>query len=102
MRRGRAGAHDDAMTEHRSIPGAAAAGLDRPFRRRRDGRLVAGVAAGLADYLEVDPTIVRLGLVALTLLGGAGVPLYAAAWLLVPEQGAPESMAAAFLHRWAA
>jgi len=38
----------------------------------------AGVAAGLADYLDVDPTLVRIGFVALTLLGGVAVPLYLA------------------------
>lgn len=70
-----------------------------PLRRVERGRLVAGVATGLAHHLDVDVSIVRLVIVAFTLLGGAGVPLYAAAWLFVPEQGAAESVAAAFLHR---
>jgi phage shock protein PspC (stress-responsive transcriptional regulator) len=55
--------------------------------------MVAGVAAGLGEYFDVDVTLVRIGLVALSFLGGAGVPLYAAAWLLIPEQGTEESIA---------
>lgn len=85
------------MTEQPSSPRSG--DPSGPLRRRRDGRLIAGVAGGLADHLQLDPSLVRVGLVALTLLGGAGIPCYAAAWLLIPEEGAPESMAAALLHR---
>jgi phage shock protein C len=55
--------------------------------------MVAGVAGGVAEHLGVDPTVVRVGLAALCLLGGAGVPLYLAAWLIIPEQGAQRSVA---------
>ncbi len=52
---------------------------------RGDGPL-AGVAAGLADYFSIDPVIVRLGLVATTLLGGPAVPIaYVAAWIIIPK-----------------
>ncbi len=63
--------------------------LEEPqlLRRSLDGRMLAGVAAGFAAYFDVDVTLVRIALVALTLLGGAGVPLYAAAWLLIPQEG---------------
>ena len=64
---------------------------------RRDGSMLAGVAAGLAEYFEVDATFVRIGLVALTLLGGAGVPLYVAAWLLIPEEGSEVAVAGEIL-----
>jgi phage shock protein PspC (stress-responsive transcriptional regulator) len=60
--------------------------------------MLAGVASGLAEYFDVDVTFVRIGLVALSFLGGAGVPLYVAAWLLIPEQGAEESIAAEVLN----
>ena len=54
---------------------------------RGDGPL-GGVAAGLADYFAIDPTIVRLGLVATTLLGGPTIPIaYLAAWLIIPAAG---------------
>jgi phage shock protein PspC (stress-responsive transcriptional regulator) len=49
----------------------------------------------------VDATLVRIGLVALTLLGGAGVPLYVAAWLLIPEEGSEVAVAGEILgHSW--
>jgi len=71
------------------------------LRRSRDGSMLAGVAAGLADYFEVDATLVRIGIVALTLLGGAGVPLYVAAWLLIPEEGSEVAVAGEILsHSW--
>ena len=57
------------------------------------GALAGGVAVGLADYFDVDPTIVRVGFVALAFLGGIAVPLYLAGWLLIPEEGAEHSVA---------
>ena len=53
--------------------------------RRRDGRLVAGVCAGLARTTRVDPTLVRLVFALLALAGGAGVVAYVGAWLALPE-----------------
>ncbi|MDA8290778.1 MAG: PspC domain-containing protein [Actinomycetota bacterium] len=72
---------------------------DHPLRRVEHGHLVAGVATGLAQYLDLDVAIVRVAIVAFTLLGGAGIPLYAAAWLLVPAEGADESVAGELVHR---
>ena len=59
----------------------------RHLRRSLDGRILGGVAAGLARYFSVDVTHVRIALVALSFLGGAGVPLYLAAWVLIPADG---------------
>ena len=54
--------------------------------RSRKNRIIAGVCAGLAEYLQVDPTIVRLIYVVFTLFSmGAGILLYLLAWLMVPE-----------------
>jgi signal transduction histidine kinase len=55
-----------------------------PARDRANG-VVAGVAAGLARQLEVDPTLVRLLFALLTFAGGAGIALYLAGALLMPE-----------------
>jgi phage shock protein PspC (stress-responsive transcriptional regulator) len=55
--------------------------------------MVAGVAAGLADYFGVDATLVRIGFIVLALLGGLAVPLYLAGWLLIPDEGADYSIA---------
>ncbi len=70
-----------------------------PLHRATNGRMLAGVAAGLASYLGVDATIVRIAFAAATLLGGGiGIPVYIACLLLVPEEGATESIAASLLH----
>jgi phage shock protein PspC (stress-responsive transcriptional regulator) len=58
----------------------------RLFRSRSD-RVVAGVCGGVARYLNVDPVIVRVAAVALVFIGGAGLALYLAALLLVPDEG---------------
>lgn len=59
----------------------------RRLYRSKDERMIAGVAGGLGDYFGIDPVIVRVVAVALVFAGGAGLLLYLAAWLLVPEQG---------------
>ena len=60
----------------------------RLLRRPSGGRILGGVAAGLAAYFALDVAHVRIILVALSFLGGAAVPLYLAAWVLIPEEGA--------------
>ena len=65
----------------------------RELRRPTGGRMLAGVAAGIASYLDVDVTIVRIVFVVLAFAGGAGLPLYVAGWLLIPEEGAGQSIA---------
>lgn len=57
----------------------------RKLYRSRDNRIVAGVCAGLAQYFELDPTLVRLGMAALIVLGG-GLLFYIIAWLIVPQE----------------
>jgi phage shock protein C len=64
-----------------------------PLRRAYHGRMLAGVAAGIADYLGVDVTIIRIAFAVATLLGGAGVPAYLACVLLIPEEGSDVSLA---------
>lgn len=67
-------------------------GQEVPLRRPTTDRLVGGVAAGLAQHFDVDPSVVRLAFVLLTFLGGFGVPLYVAGWLLIPEEGSSQSV----------
>ncbi|MDF1602357.1 PspC domain-containing protein, partial [Nocardioides sp. YIM 152315] len=58
------------------------------LRRSITDRKVAGVAGGLGRHLDVDPLILRVAFVVLVFFGGAGLILYGACWLLVPEDGA--------------
>jgi phage shock protein PspC (stress-responsive transcriptional regulator) len=53
--------------------------------RSTSDRWVGGVCAGVADRVCVDPVVVRVGVVVLTLLGGVGALVYGAAWLLLPD-----------------
>jgi phage shock protein PspC (stress-responsive transcriptional regulator) len=69
-----------------------------PLRRPASGRMLAGVAAGVARSLGVDPLVVRIAFVVLVLAGGAGVPLYLAGWLLIPDQESGQSLAAELLQ----
>jgi phage shock protein C len=66
---------------------------DDRLHRGGERRMLAGVAVGLAEYFDVDPTLVRVGFIALAFLGGLAVPLYLAGWLLIPEEGAETSVA---------
>jgi phage shock protein PspC (stress-responsive transcriptional regulator) len=69
----------------------------RQLRRSADDRMLAGVAGGIARYLGADVTLVRVIIAALTLLNGLGLALYIAAWLLIPEDGEEQSLAAAWI-----
>jgi phage shock protein C len=53
--------------------------------RSHSDRLLGGVAGGLAAYFGVDPLIVRIAFIALTLLNGLGTLAYLALWLIVPN-----------------
>ena len=57
------------------------------LRRSLADRKVAGVAGGLGRHLDVDPLVLRVAFVVLAFFGGAGLILYGACWLLVPEEG---------------
>lgn len=57
----------------------------RLYLSRKDKKL-AGVCGGIAEYMEVDPTIIRLGWVLFSLAGGAGILGYVIAMLIIPQQ----------------
>jgi phage shock protein PspC (stress-responsive transcriptional regulator) len=68
------------------------------IRRPYDDRMLGGVASGLARYFGVDTIIVRIAFVVLTLFGGAGIPLYLAGLLLIPDEGSDQSIAASIIE----
>lgn len=61
--------------------------------------MVAGVALGLAERLDLPPWLIRVAFVVLTFSGGFGIALYAAGWLLIPEEGADEPIASSLFGR---
>jgi phage shock protein PspC (stress-responsive transcriptional regulator) len=71
----------------------------RRLTRPHDGRWVGGVAAGLGEYFDLNPAIYRIAFVALALAGGTGILLYIAAWLVMPDQGKEDSIAATALKQ---
>jgi len=60
--------------------------MAKKLYRSVDDKKIAGVCGGLGDYFDIDPTIIRLALVALVLAGGSGILAYILAWIIVPEQ----------------
>ena len=69
------------------------------LERSRSDRKVAGVSGGLARYFEIHPAVFRVGFVVLTLLGGAGILIYAAAALVIPDEGKEDSIATRTLRQ---
>lgn len=53
---------------------------------RSKDKMLAGVCSGLGNYLEIDPTIVRLAFVIFGFAGGAAVLVYIIMWIIVPEE----------------
>ena len=59
--------------------------MEKKLYRNTDNRIIAGVCAGLAEYINIDPTIVRL-IWALVGLTGTGIVAYLVAALIIPEK----------------
>ena len=55
------------------------------YRTKGKKKKVAGVCGGIAEYLDIDPTVVRLITVLLALFYGAAILAYIILWLVVPE-----------------
>ena len=55
----------------------------RLYRSRRDCK-IAGVCGGIAEYFNIDPTLVRLAFVIFFFLGGCALLIYVIMWLIVP------------------
>ena len=81
------------MTETtETIKGPAAE--PRRLTRSRENRWLGGVSAGLGEYFDLNPIVYRIAFVALALAGGTGILLYVAAWLVIPDAGEDDSIAA--------
>ena len=58
----------------------------RKLYRSNTNRMLAGVCGGLAEYFNLDPTLIRVLFIVLAVLGGSGVVIYLAMWIIVPKQ----------------
>lgn len=84
---------DAAASSSLPAPPPPASGPRRLTRSRRE-RMVAGVAGGLAEYFDLDPSLVRVALILLAVVsGGTALVLYVAAWIVLPESGEPAAAA---------
>ncbi len=73
-------------------------GATKRLERSRSDRKLAGVCGGLARYFDIHPAVYRVGFVVLALLGGAGILIYLAAALVMPDEGQEDSFATAALR----
>lgn len=69
--------------------------MNKRLYRSRTNKMVAGVCGGLGEYMDIDPTLVRIVFVLLVLASGMGVLAYLAMWLIVPEEGETAESASA-------
>jgi phage shock protein C len=60
--------------------------VKRLYRAAERDSMVGGVCAGVAEYFEVDPTLVRLGWVLMVFGWGFGVLAYLVAWIVIPRK----------------
>jgi phage shock protein C len=58
----------------------------RKLYRSKTNRKLAGVCGGLAQYFNIDATLIRVLFVLLAVLGGSGLVLYLAMWIIVPKE----------------
>jgi phage shock protein PspC (stress-responsive transcriptional regulator) len=61
--------------------------------RSRTDVMIGGVCSGLGKYFKIDPTLVRLIFVLLTLAGGSGVLVYFILWIVIPREDMPATQA---------
>ena len=58
--------------------------MEKKLYRSNDGRMIAGVCAGLGEYFNLDPTVFRLAFALLACMGGSGILAYLLASLIMP------------------
>jgi phage shock protein C len=85
--------YGEGMNTPTSTPTDGNQAAPRSLYRPTKNRMIAGVAAGIAVYLNADVTVVRIVMAALVVFAGVGIALYIAGWLLMPNEGAERSIA---------
>jgi phage shock protein C len=62
------------------------------LRRSKKDRVIAGVCGGIGRYTGIDPIVLRVALVVLTIAGGSGILLYIIGWVAIPDEREGESV----------
>lgn len=60
--------------------------MEKKLQRSRNKKVIAGIAGGLSDYLDVDPVIIRIVIVLITIFHGIGLLIYVVMWIVIPEE----------------
>lgn len=58
--------------------------MNKKLYRSEEGKMIAGVCAGIGEYFNIDPTVVRLGFVIFGCMGGSGILAYLLASVIIP------------------
>jgi signal transduction histidine kinase len=82
-----------------AVPQPDSAPSPPPLRREPARGYLAGVCAGFAARLGIDPILLRIGFVVALLAGGVAIPLYAVAWVMIPADGPERPIVARLLNR---
>lgn len=67
--------------------------------RSKSDRVIAGVCGGLAAYLSIDSTLVRLAFAILLFASGIGLPIYVILWIVMPEEDSQSSSDAEIIQK---
>lgn len=60
--------------------------MNKKLYRSEDGKMIAGVCAGIGEYFNIDPTVIRLGFVIFACMGGRGILAYVLASVIIPAK----------------
>lgn len=60
--------------------------MEKKLYRSRDGKLICGVCAGIAEYFNIDPTVVRVAFALFACMGGSGILAYLVAAVIIPPK----------------
>jgi phage shock protein C len=61
-----------------------------PIYRSEKNKILGGICGGLGEYFGIDPTIIRIIFVLLTIFGGSGILIYLVLWMILPSESQTE------------
>lgn len=64
--------------------------MKKRLHRSNENKVIAGVCGGIAEYFDMDPTLIRLAWILFCVLGGSGVLAYIIAAIIIPERAADD------------